>query len=380
MNITIGGDLCITPPFVFNNLFDKSIVEIFEKSDYNIVNLECPVTQAVDKNKIVKTGPHLRTDAAIFEKLKELNVHAVSLANNHILDYGEKGLKHTLDGCIKNGIEIVGAGMNLTEASKSLIIEKNNKKIAFVNFCENEWSVASTGSGGANPMDTIDNLAQIENAKQHADYVIVIVHGGHEYYHLPSPRMVKLYRFYTENGADAVIGHHTHCISGYELYQNVPIAYSLGNMLFTLDSQYTRWYTGLIAQLHINKGNPIKLELLPIRQTPQTFILNELHNAEKENILTQVKLFSKIINNPSELENEWAKFVEIKSKTINIFSPVNALPGKYIRAGLNCLGINRLFLKEKNLTQILNYIRCEAHRDLIIETMKKIKINENSHT
>ena len=71
---------------------------------------------------------------------------------------------------------------------------------------------------GANPIDIIDNAAQIKKAKKECDFVIVIAHGGHEYYNLPSPRMQKLYRFFAENGADIVIGHHTHCVSGHAIH------------------------------------------------------------------------------------------------------------------------------------------------------------------
>ena len=68
-------------------------------------------------------------------------------------------------------------------------------------------------------MDIIDNAKEIKNAKEKADYVFVIVHGGHEHYSLPSPKMQKQYRFYVEQGADIVIGHHTHCINGNEVYK-----------------------------------------------------------------------------------------------------------------------------------------------------------------
>ena len=105
--------------------------------------------------------------------------------------------------------------------------------IFIFNFCENEWSIAESDNPGANPMDIIDNANQIKYARELADYVIVIVHGGHEYYNLPSPRMQKQYRFYADQGADIVVGHHTHCISGNEVYKGVPIYYSLGNFIFT---------------------------------------------------------------------------------------------------------------------------------------------------
>ena len=128
-------------------------------------------------------------------------------------------------------------------------------KIAILNFCENEWSIAEDDSPGANPMDIIDNTNHIREAKASHDKVIVIVHGGHEYYNLPSPRMQKQYRFYADQDADIVVGHNTHCISGSEMYKGVPIYYSLGNFLFTGRSTIENWYYGLVLELEIKDGN-----------------------------------------------------------------------------------------------------------------------------
>ena len=133
----------------------------------------------------------------------------------------------------------------MSDASKYITLEKDGLKIAIINFCENEWSIAEAGSPGANPMDIIDNASQIKSAKESHDKVIVIVHGGHEYYNLPSPRMQKQYHFYADQGADIFVGHHTHCISGNEVYKGVPIYYSLGNFLFTMNNSNNEWYTGM---------------------------------------------------------------------------------------------------------------------------------------
>jgi|SRR5690554_1876380 len=123
--------------------------------------------------------------------LNQLNIDCVTLANNHILDYGIESINDTFDVLNNNSISNVGAGKNLTDAANPFVLEKEGVKIALVNFCENEWSIAETDSPGANPMDLIANAQQIKYARELADYVIVIVHGGHEYYNLPSPRMQK---------------------------------------------------------------------------------------------------------------------------------------------------------------------------------------------
>ncbi|MFW5803596.1 MAG: CapA family protein [bacterium] len=234
--LIFSGDFCITNKYLNNNLFDKNIIEIFKQSDLNIINLECPVVKE-NVEKILKTGPHLKTNEKIKDCLELLNIDIVTLANNHILDYGEKGLINTLEFCENNKVKYVGAGIDFEEASRPLFVSKKELTIGILNYCKNEWSIARTNKVGANPINTIWNARQIKKAKERSDFVIVIVHGGHEYYSLPSPKMVDQYRFYVENGADAVIGHHTHCYSGYEIYQNAPIVYSLGNMIFTKENK-----------------------------------------------------------------------------------------------------------------------------------------------
>ena len=88
MNILIAGDIFISDEFKGRNLIDKSIISLFENSDYRIVNLEAPITNDNSKDKIIKTGPHLRNfDTTIIPFLKLLKMDLVTLANNHILFY-----------------------------------------------------------------------------------------------------------------------------------------------------------------------------------------------------------------------------------------------------------------------------------------------------
>jgi poly-gamma-glutamate capsule biosynthesis protein CapA/YwtB (metallophosphatase superfamily) len=373
-HINIGGDFYISPSYVSKNLFSDELVNFFMKSDLNIVNLECPVISE-GGTKISKTGPHLGTTEEVFNQLHRINIHAVTLANNHILDYGDKGLEATFESCKRNNLLFVGAGKDLSEASKPLVIESNGIKVGIVNFCENEWSLATEKSAGANPLDLIDNLKQIKLTREIADFVLVIIHGGHEFYNLPSPRMLKTYRFFAENGADAVIGHHTHCISGYELHNKVPVFYSLGNMLFTKPVKAEEWYKGIILQLTLEIGKPILFELHPILQSKNDYKLTLLENTRKENVLSEIKAYSDVVGNKIELERKWEQFIVTQKRDLNYFSPLNFVPGRYLRATLNRLGFNKMLMKKQNLVQILNHIRCEAHRDvitaLLIEKVRK---------
>ena len=93
---------------------------------------------------------------------------------------------------------------------------KDGETLAIINCCEHEFSIADDDSAGANPLNPIQQYYKIKEARLNADYVLVIVHGGHEMYQLPSLRMVDTYRFFIDAGADAVVNHHQHCFSGYE--------------------------------------------------------------------------------------------------------------------------------------------------------------------
>ena len=370
--VNIAGDFCIEPNYIGKDLLTDGIKELYKATDINIVNLESPVNKNGDSYKIIKHGPHLQTTEKIFDYLHELNITVVTLANNHLLDYGVQGIETTLEECKKNNILSAGAGINLNEAGKHIIIEKNNIKIAIVNFCEHEWSIATEETAGANPLDLIDNIEQLKKAKQSADFVLLIFHGGNEYYNLPSPRIKKLFRFFADNGADAVISHHTHCISGYEVYNNVPILYGLGNMLFTRKSNFPGWFTGLTAQLVLEKGRHIQFQFIPTRQSKNDYILSVLEGKDKKEVLKEVEHFSSIIANDNKLKKEWDTLIKKRSPLyLYAFSAVPAMPGKYVRSSLRRFGFVSKLLPKKYLTGVINYFTCEAHHDIAIQALKK---------
>ncbi len=372
VTVNIAGDFCIEPAYIGSNLLSQEIKEVYQKADINIVNLECPVNKNGDRYKIVKHGPHLQTTDKIFDYFHQLNITAVTLANNHLLDYGVQGVETTLEECKKNSILSVGAGKNLAEAGKHIIIEKNNTSIAVVNFCEHEWSIATDETAGANPLDIVENLSQLKKAKESADFVLVIFHGGHEYYNLPSPRIKKLFRFFADNGADAIISHHTHCISGYEVYNNVPILYGVGNMLFTRKSNFPGWLTGLTAQLVLEKGQTVQFHFIPTRQSAGEPVLSVLQGNDKETVLKDVEQFSSIIADDSKLKNEWTALIEKRSPLyLYAFSAVPAIPGRYVRSSLRRLGFVDKFLSKRYLAGVINYFTCQSHHDIATQVLKK---------
>lgn len=270
--------------FESKKVLNEKIINFFKSFDYRIVNLEAPITSNLTRNKINKTGPHLRmSPKTINPFLKELKIDAVTMANNHIMDYGERGLFDTIEHLDKMKIKHLGAGINLKEASKPLTIFFDKKKVAVLNFCENEWSIAQNNCCGSNPMDLIENAKQINEANESHDTVIVIIHGGHEYFKLPSPRMQKQYRFYADQGANLIVGHHTHCIGGYENYNGISIYYSLGNYLFTKNNICEHWYNGFILDVDL-RYDQISSEIIPINQEKKVLIWHSWIRISEKNL------------------------------------------------------------------------------------------------
>lgn len=365
MRLLIAGDFYISDSNPAGDLFDPSVVSLFDRADYRIVNLEAPITADIRRNRILKTGPHLRASQEnTLAALRKLKIDLVTLANNHIMDYGSPGLQDTLASLRESGIETVGAGRDGLAAASPYVLERDDLRVAFLNFAENEWSTASRDKPGANPLDLIENVRQIQEAKKTSDYVIVIIHGGHEYMHFPSPERVRRYRYYAENGASMIVGHHPHCVNGCEVHGRSPILYSLGNFVFTRPSDFESWYTGLVLSLCLKKDQECTWELIPVVQSKNGFALTLPQGEARELILRRIEEYGKIIVDDLRLGREWESFLSARRMSyVNVFSPLNIIRSAHIRVVLARLGWDRFFLRKSHYADILNNLRCESHAE-----------------
>ena len=374
INIIICGDFCPDNEIEksclkgnFSNIYNNAL-NILKHKDISIVNLECTLTKRF--NPIEKSGSNLIADPSCIHLLKYFDFDVVTLANNHILDHGKVGLKDTIDLCKKAGIDYVWAGEDLEDASKPLIIKIRDRTIGLLNFTEHEFSIADKKKAGANPLDPIYNYYQILNIKGNVDYLIIIIHGGNEFNSLPSPRIVKTYRFFADLGVSAIIGHHTHCPSGYEIYNNVPIFYGLGNFLFYRENfKHNNWYYGYFVKLTLSNNAVKHFKIFPYYQSYKKMGLELMKGDDKKIFINKIQLYNEIIKNPELLENEWLKFCESKktSYLIGLFG-INKIRRKMLKINL----FFKMMLRRKEVKSIfLNYIRCEAHRDVILEILER---------
>ncbi|MDT0294043.1 CapA family protein [Mesonia ostreae] len=336
-------------------------------SDINITNLECPLVSKAEK--IQKTGPYLKAPVESINILKEGKFDIVTLANNHILDYGFDGLKTTIETCKKNGIKTVGGGLSKNEVSKPLILIKNQKKIGLINIAEEEFSVVSTGDYGANPFDISVVYKTITDLKGKVDVIIVIAHGGHEFYKYPSPEIVKRYRLLIEFGVDAVVGHHPHCHSGFEKYNNGLIFYSLGNFSFDWpEMKKSGWNDGYAVKLNIEQDNSINYEIIPYKQGDTEPGVRLLKAEEKKRFLKELNKINDVIQSEELLMNEWQKFVDFNiDQYLTLIQPTSRI----VKAFQNRKILPKIFFtKERNRLLLLNLIRCESHREMLTNVLK----------
>ena len=256
-----GGDIyqCISP----------ELIEIMQEADIMCLNNE--FTYGTDTTALSGKAYTFRADPSRVSVLNALGVDVVTLANNHVYDYGEEGLIDTFETLEEAGIEYFGAGRTLEEAMEPVYIEVDGKTVAFVGASRAEKyqivtpQATETSAGILRCYDTELFLEVIEEARENADFVIAYVHWGTEYSAELEDVQIETGRLYLDAGCDIVIGAHSHCLQGIEYYDGKAIVYSLGNYWFndkTLDT--------MLLQLHFygdDEEGTLELTVIPAVQS-----------------------------------------------------------------------------------------------------------------
>lgn len=370
MSIIIGADFVPTKTneelFIsgdLKTLMGDELLEVIRSADYRIFNLEMPLTD-YDKG-IAKCGPNIKASPKSITAYKKASVNLVTLANNHIMDYGEEGLKSTIDILEKESISYVGVGSNLEEASKPIFFNVKGKKIGVYACAEYEFTIAEENKAGANPFDPLTSLDHIVSTKANCDYLIVLYHGGKEHYRYPSPNLQKRCRRIVEKGADIVLCQHSHCIGCEEKYNGATIVYGQGNFLFDM-SEKECWQSGLLVKI----DDDFSISYVPVEKKG-----NLIRKSESNEILNNFYKRSEEIKDKDFIKKEYSKFAS--SMCDNYLLAISAQHRSLIRRVINKLSshryekklLNRKFNKE-NLMVIQNYIECEAHQELLLRGVK----------
>ena len=371
--ITIWGDFKANK--VDRLSLSGDLTYLLNKSDINVVNFEAPIRST--GKPIRKSGPNILQDVDAPKWLERYGYNVISLANNHIMDYGVEGMKTTRNAFDK--ARVIGCG-SWEEAYRVDVIESTDGLIIGFMACTHcefgtltdttKHNEQGTAWAGSSLLERNIRLCKEENR---CDILILIAHCGVEYMEQPLPEWRERYHRWIEMGADAVIASHPHVPQGWEIFRGKPICYSLGNFCF--DKQGGKipnnWYNSLCCVLDISKAGDITFTIRPIE-------FNAVTRHISDNNSKEFKAYLDHINDVLANENEYMTYVETFiakllphymcqfSRGGLVHNPISMGFIKGIAEGL----LGRGFFKREHL---LNNIQCESHRWAILRALRQKK-------
>lgn len=275
VTVTVAGDLCLEEDGFVIDKYDEvddleacispEILELTGSADIFYLNHEYTVS---DRGEALAGKLYtFRAKPERMALLEEMGTDLVSLANNHIYDYGEEGMLDTLDYLDKAGIPYVGGGRNIKEAGRPVYFIINGMKIGFVAASNAELTLYTSAAGEDTPgileaYDTSLYDQVIAEASKECDYLIAYIHWGPEDVNQYAAYQTAQGKEFLDAGADIVVGGHPHVLQGMEYMDGKPVIYSMGDFWFNGETKYT----GLL-NLEISVDGLEQMSFTPCLQT-----------------------------------------------------------------------------------------------------------------
>jgi poly-gamma-glutamate synthesis protein (capsule biosynthesis protein) len=276
LTLIAGGDVCLGKALGQELLRDPAYdpfapaAALLASADVRFVNLEGQLSDQRGEtqhpgNPLVFTGPPAGADA-----LARAGITVVSVANNHMWDYGEGAFLETLRHLERAGVAYAGGGRTRRRAYTPVLIERDGFRVAVLAVTDiwNQgtlWEHPARERVAAADVEGLAATVRAARVKLHADAVVVSQHGGVEYLDWPPPHTRAFARASIDAGADAFLGHHPHVIQGVEVWRGRPIFYSLGNFVMTMSGEHPEAAIGMLARLRLRRGAPPEVEVCPVR-------------------------------------------------------------------------------------------------------------------
>ena len=357
------------------DFIDSNLQTIIKSCDLSICNFEAPV-QHDNMQKIRKAGPHLYQARESIKYLKEVGFNLVSLANNHIYDYGQQGLEETLKELVTQQIDFIGAGLDFKQAYSSKIIEKNDLKIGIIAACENEFGCLyeELNRGGYAWLlhDKIED--NIRDIKSKCDFIFLIAHAGVEEVEIPIKEWRKRYQRFCDIGVDVIIGHHPHIPQGYEKYKDSLIFYSLGNFYFDTASFENNSDDSYSVIFTINKSSKIEYQIIYHKK-----INNQIIMVNSNEINFDLNFLCKLLLDNYDERNEklcielffkyYYKYYEVALDKI----PKNASLVYKLKCLIkNVISFYKKKYEEDRYLLLLHNIRIDSHRFVVQRSLSRL--------
>lgn len=292
-DVSLADDWYIMPKYdergkKVYGILSEDVVNIMTSSDIMVANNEFTIS-----NRGAKMPKKYYTFRGSPERLsiyEEMGVNLVTLANNHIYDYGETAFYDALDALEEYNIPYIGAGRNIEEAKEPFYYIINGYKIGFVNATRAEKYIltpeATATSGGVlRCYDPTTFINVIEETKKNSDFVIALVHWGKEDSSELEQVQLDTSKQYINAGADLIVGTHAHTLQGIDFYNNKAIVYNIGDFIFNHETKDTG-----IFQLKIDNDGNLKYYFLPCQQKDKYTSL--LTDTEQVRVLNKMRKLS----------------------------------------------------------------------------------------
>jgi len=292
-------------------------LEVFGNSDIGLINLEAPILPKAQFNDNLTFAGNEN----FITFLKYCGINVVNIANNHILEYGEHGFKHTIEILQNNRMNIIGRYNN-----PIFNYYKDDLKISIASF--------NAINDIINPQlyqdYNVDTVLEYIDKMKDSDFKILVFHWGNEYINIPTYEQIEHAKLFIDSGADIIIGHHPHVIQPIMEYKNGIICYSLGNFLF--DMTYRKnVQVGLTVKFLLEKGHK------PIYQVKGIYIN---------------KNFTPIIMDPNDFDKIYSKHKELFEKSIVM--PKDDYEMRYNSLLRKQRALQRIIMKKDLLSNIIN--------------------------
>ncbi|MEY8331153.1 CapA family protein [Lachnospiraceae bacterium 48-33] len=311
-NITLSfvGDIYVSPMMYehyqasgISGVISEKIQNIFKSvdiaaADHEYVCGDLPESYKVDYQQYTFLTPSAREGI-----LKDFSFDVMTLANNHMMDYGTEGLASTIREIKKQGIETIGGGSDLSQAMAPYIKEVNGKKIAILAATrvvpQIDWYAQKDKAGLMTTYEQTDRFQMLKEeitrlkTEENCDIVIMYVHWGNDSDKTILGNQVTLGHGYIDAGADIVIGNHTHVLQGMEFYQGKLICYGISNFLFGSYHSDT-----MVLTLEIDEANHITPKMLPC--SSEMFYTTEIEGEAAENMFRYIESMSENVSISSD--------------------------------------------------------------------------------
>ncbi|MEC0167309.1 CapA family protein [Paenibacillus graminis] len=302
INLVFAGDILLDgfvgdqiAKYGVNFPFAK-VAPVLKKADIAFANLETPVSV---RGKAAEKSFAFRSKPAALAGLNYAGIDGVTVANNHILDFGQDAMLDTLVHLDKYKIGHTGAGKNSNEAFKPYVQTVKDKKIAILGvsrvLSSPSWYAGKNSPGAASAYTPEPMLGAIKKSAKENDYTIVYIHWNNEFKDYPEPYARSLAKQMIDSGADIIIGAHSHCLMGIEYYKHKPIYYSLGNFVF---NRSTRGGDKTVHSMLVNfeiSNNSVKGRITPVKITGgQPGFMGKAYNKDTISRMNQLSFNARI--------------------------------------------------------------------------------------